>query len=355
MSTSLLTVLMTVYNGEPYLTEAVSSMLSQTYRDFRFLILDNASTDNSREVIRAFNDPRIELVELPENIGQVAALNKGLAMIDTPFTARLDADDIAMPARLEKEMNEISKADPKVAVVGCWLQVIDREGRPVRVIKGILNDYPEFLFSLLRERTPLYHPSVIFRTQTIRELGGYDTNLPYAEDFDLWARLALAGYQARVIPEPLCCYRVYEEQQSVTRGQVQRENTVKIRERIISGFCSDYPPQQIRIFFDGDKNIWREAASAVAVRELVSSLKKMLENIRGGLKMDHDDFSKLRQLFRAYAGRIAIEGASSRGTNSRPLFRFALEGGPGIWRWLVLPYLVSVYGSYLRRVFRKAK
>ncbi|MFC1937085.1 glycosyltransferase family 2 protein [Chloroflexota bacterium] len=107
-----MTVLMTVYNGEPYLYEAVASILAQTYRDFRFLILDNASTDNSRGVIRSFNDPRIKLVELPENIGLVAALNRGLEMIDTPFVARMDADDISLPTRLEKELNELQNSPP---------------------------------------------------------------------------------------------------------------------------------------------------------------------------------------------------------------------------------------------------
>jgi glycosyltransferase involved in cell wall biosynthesis len=98
-----LTVLMTVYNGEAYLRETIDSILNQTYKDFKFLILDNASTDSSREIIRSYNDPRIELAALPENIGQAAALNKGLDMIDTPLVARMDADDISLPHRLTRE------------------------------------------------------------------------------------------------------------------------------------------------------------------------------------------------------------------------------------------------------------
>ena len=93
-----LTVLMTVYNGEPYIKDAVVSILNQTYSNFNFLILDNASIDDSIKIINSFNDPRIKIIELSSNIGQTEALNKGLKMIKSKYTARMDADDIVVGA-----------------------------------------------------------------------------------------------------------------------------------------------------------------------------------------------------------------------------------------------------------------
>ena len=127
MTEPILTVLMTVYNGEPYLKDAVSSILNQTYRNFHFLILDNASTDNSRKIIRKFKDARIELVELIENISHTAALNRGLKLIDTPLVARMDADDISINNRFEIQVAFMEK-NPSVVLLGTAFQTIDENG-----------------------------------------------------------------------------------------------------------------------------------------------------------------------------------------------------------------------------------
>ena len=119
MTEPILTVLMTVYNGEQYLKDAVASILNQTYRNFHFLILDNASTDNSREIISEFKDSRIELVELIENIGHTAALNRGLKLIDTPLVARMDADDISFKNRLELQINFLEE-NKDIDILGSW-------------------------------------------------------------------------------------------------------------------------------------------------------------------------------------------------------------------------------------------
>ena len=120
-----LTVLMTVYNGEPYLKQAVASILNQTYQKFNFYILDNASSDNSTEIIKSFNDKRIKLIKLSSNIGQTRALNLGLKMIKTKYTARMDADDIALPTRFEKQIKYLIN-NPNVSIVGTNHFIIDK-------------------------------------------------------------------------------------------------------------------------------------------------------------------------------------------------------------------------------------
>jgi len=113
------TILMTVYNESRWVRTSVDSMLAQTYHDFHFLIVDDASTDDTREIIRSYDDPRIELVSLEKNVGQTAALNVGLKLVKTPWIARMDADDFSPPKRLETEMRTL-EADPGLDCVGTW-------------------------------------------------------------------------------------------------------------------------------------------------------------------------------------------------------------------------------------------
>src|SRR5687768_4124984 len=113
------TVLMAVKNGRPYLQTAIESTLAQTYRDFEFLIIDDASTDDTAEIIRSYQDPRIRLRTLAKNVGQTAALNLGLQDIKTPWIARMDADDYCHPRRFEAQMRLI-ESDSTLGCVGTF-------------------------------------------------------------------------------------------------------------------------------------------------------------------------------------------------------------------------------------------
>ena len=114
----LITVLMPVYNGAKYLNEAIDSILNQTFSDFELLIIDDGSTDQSIDLIKAYNDPRIKLIVNKKNIGQSATLNKGLELARGKYIARMDQDDISMPERLKKQMGFMDEY-PKFAVPGC--------------------------------------------------------------------------------------------------------------------------------------------------------------------------------------------------------------------------------------------
>jgi len=208
----ILTVLMTVRNGEPYLREAVASILHQTYSAFRFLILDNASTDNSRKSIRVFKDSRIELVELPEDIGQVVALNRGLQMIDTPLVARMDADDLSLPQRLEKQMLYMAQR-PQVVLLGTWCQSIDEVGNLVSRF------YPptshQAIIDAFATYNPFAHSSVLFRCVPVQEMGGYPADYSHAQDNALWLRLS-RQYQVANLPEELVQIRIHPGQTSLS-------------------------------------------------------------------------------------------------------------------------------------------
>ncbi len=211
-----LTVLMTVYNGEVYLRETIESILNQTYGDFKFLILDNASTDSSREIIRSYNDPRIELTALAKNIGQVAALNRGLDMIATPLVARIDADDISLPRRFERQVAFMDR-HPEIGVCGTHAIAFNGE-------EEILWQHPvhhdDIKVRLLFECC-LVHPSVMMRKKFFdRGELRYNEQIGHSEDWELWQRASRHFHLAN-IPEVLVRYRVHG--QSVSRRTLDRQ------------------------------------------------------------------------------------------------------------------------------------
>lgn len=178
-----LTVLMTVYNGEPYLREAVESILNQTFNEFKFMVVDDASTDGSRKIIRSFRDSRIQLETLPCNIGQTAALNYGLDRIDTPWVARMDSDDISLPRRFEYQMNYL-KENPKIRLLGTAGEYVTANGSHVKY-----RYKPKHHKDILRDclqRNMFLHSSVIFRHSTVSEIGGYPKDYKYIQDRPLW-------------------------------------------------------------------------------------------------------------------------------------------------------------------------
>ena len=200
-----LAVLMTVFNGEKYLRECVQSILDQTYSEFKFLILDDGSTDRSREIIRSFQDPRLELVEIPENMGQIPALNKGLSMIDSPLIARMDADDISFPQRFARQVKYMDE-HPEIGVAGTSVYMSD--GKKTLTKKYPLT--PDYIKARLLFGCCLAHPSVIMRKRLLDRFQlRYDEQLGHSEDWDLWQRASLCFPLAN-IPEYHLKYRIHE-------------------------------------------------------------------------------------------------------------------------------------------------
>ena len=183
------TVLMAVFNGEKYLSEAIESILNQSYRDFEFLIIDDASTDCSKDIIKGYQDPRIRLVENDKNIGLTKTLNKGLALSKTEFIARLDADDVSHSHRLEMQVKYLDRHQD-ISILGTQIRVVDQNGK---VLAGKEHHRPESEIATtwyLLFGNPFVHSSVMFRRKVICEsLGGYDEIYRYNQDFELWSRL----------------------------------------------------------------------------------------------------------------------------------------------------------------------
>ncbi|MFD3000910.1 glycosyltransferase family 2 protein [Pontibacter toksunensis] len=195
-----LTVLMPVYNAEKYLAEAIESILQQTFTDFEFLIIDDRSTDSSVAIIHSYSDPRIRFVQNEKNLGISPTLNKGIELAAAPVIARMDADDISYPARLEKQFAYM-KAHPACAMVSCLVRVISEEGELVRVDKF----ESDFFYYNLNFICWIYHPTVMYRKNAVQDVGMYA--VPYAEDFELFWQLS-RKYTFYNLPEVLLDYRV---------------------------------------------------------------------------------------------------------------------------------------------------
>ena len=199
------TVLMSVYNGQSYLKEAVDSVLCQTWKDFEFLIINDGSTDNSGEILRSFDDPRIRLVENPTNIGLTKSLNRGLQLSRTELIARQDADDISYPTRLESEV-QFFETHTEVVLLGTSARAVDERGEPKKHDLHIPTGALAIRWCLMFQNA-FIHSSVMFRRSIIWEkLGGYDESFARAQDYELWSRIA-RDFEVENLPHNLIDHR----------------------------------------------------------------------------------------------------------------------------------------------------
>ncbi len=214
---------MPVYNGSDFLEESIKSILDQSFVDFEFLILDDASTDGSVDMIRGYSDPRIRLIENNENMGQVATMNRGIGLADGEFIARMDQDDISLPERLEKQMSFMA-ANPDVSVCGTWAETF---GSDSQIWKYPLTH--EEITCWLLFGSGLVHPSVVIRREAVTEAADiYDEGFSKAEDYYLWVKLSRKVRFAN-IGEVLIRYRVQEESLLGEHKKIQREAADRVR------------------------------------------------------------------------------------------------------------------------------
>jgi len=209
---SKITVLMPVYNGEKYLREAIDSILSQTFTDFEFIIVNDISTDSTKEIISSYNDPRIRLINTDHNMGLVRSLNYGLKLAKGKYIARMDADDISLPNRLELQATYLDNY-PEVALLGTGKYIINQNGKILS--KTIALSDP--CKNILKSNT-FTHGSVMFKKNISEELGYYNELFKYSEDYELWLRFA-KYYKVSNLPQPLYKWRVHTE--NITNTKVE--------------------------------------------------------------------------------------------------------------------------------------
>lgn len=220
-----LSVLLPVHNETRFVAAAVTSVLSQSFDDLELIVVDDGSDDGSGDEVRRVADARVRLVTREQPSGDLAvALRAGLEVARGELVARMDADDISYPGRLERQIRELD-GRPELVLVGTWADVLDREGNHVMVSRPPTD--PIDVRFVLHYRCPFHHPSVMFRRAAVEAAGGYRPGYRYAEDFDLWRRLVRIGSAVNV-PEVLLGQRFHASSSSGRNAEAQAEQSDRI-------------------------------------------------------------------------------------------------------------------------------
>lgn len=228
MTAPRVSVLMAVHDGAPWVKDAVASVLAQTLEDLELIVLDDGSTDATPALLSGVADRRLRVERRPR-AGLTRALNAALALARAPIVARLDADDVALPERLARQIAFLD-AHPEVGVLGSAAREVDEEGREVRVVRPPADDRT-LRRALIREN-PMVHSTVAMRRRDVEAVGGYDPRFAVAQDYDLWIRLAGVTQLAN-LSEPLVVRRLLPARISVARDADRLRAEVRARWRAV--------------------------------------------------------------------------------------------------------------------------
>jgi glycosyltransferase involved in cell wall biosynthesis len=232
-----ISVLMSVHNGERFLRDAVLSILNQTFADFEFLIIDDASTDTTTQILRELSaqDSRIHVVTNATNLGLTKSLNIALQSSNSEYIARMDADDVALPTRLEKQVVFL-EAHADIDVVGTAYEWIDEDDHVMGRPPVITN--PDDIHRALPRTNPLLHSSVLMRRSVLGQAHGYDESYRRAQDYDLWLRLSRTSRLAN-LPDVLMQKRLAKNMISFASERAQLRCAVRARVNALRR--GDYP------------------------------------------------------------------------------------------------------------------
>ncbi len=240
----LVSVLLAVSNGEQHLRAALESVLWQTVSDLELIVVDDGSTDATPEVLAEVEDARLRVLRNDERLGLATSLNRGLDEARGRYVARLDADDIAFPRRLERQLQRMVSGS-QVAVVGSAVLDLDASGRP-----GTLHLMPCGSVAVRWAAlvgSPFFHPSVLVDREVLERHGlRYDPEYLESEDYDLWTRL-LVHAEGDNLRAPLVLYRVHPGQASQARRSLQRDFQRRVALREIRGVAPELDPERAEL------------------------------------------------------------------------------------------------------------
>jgi glycosyltransferase involved in cell wall biosynthesis len=224
----LVSVVMSVYNGEQFLQRAIESILSQTYSNWEFIIIDDASNEATRKILSDYsNDGRFRIIRQPENKGLTKNLNIGVEMSKGEYIARMDADDISLPNRFEEQVLYLEQ-HPETVAIFSLVDLIDENGKPAGLWP---DDRKATSYEAIRRFLPLRncvaHPSVMIRKNILQQYK-YNEKQLHSQDWDLWLRLVNDGKRIEKINKPLLFYRIHNN--SVTKVSNKKSAFLKIHQ-----------------------------------------------------------------------------------------------------------------------------
>jgi glycosyltransferase involved in cell wall biosynthesis len=236
-------IILPTFNRADYVLDAVASAIGQTYRAWEMVIVDDGSTDNTREVLASLSDPRIRVIHLKQNAGVSAARNAGIKATTAPIIATLDSDDFWFPNHLQECVDFLDE-NPDIDLVGTHALITDDDGCSTRNCPLPTNAGDVYSYSLLR--CAHLHCTVVMRRAAIEAVGGYNERLRKYDDLDLWLRLRAANKRAANLPTSTAVVR--ESPQSIMRGagmQVAIHGDIQMIGRGINAELGENPDSEI--------------------------------------------------------------------------------------------------------------
>ena len=221
MTNPQISIIMPAYNAKKYVAEAINSILAQTFTDFEFIIINDASADSTKNIIESFQDPRIKLINNEQNQGVAKSLNIGISAAKGKYIARMDADDISLPQRFQTQF-DFMEQNPDIDICGSWMETFGNEERVVNFPLSHSDIRDTAFFS-----PPLPHPTAIFKRDLSLQ---YSSEFPRAEDYDLWCK-KIDTCKFANIPKILLHYRIHGSQVGESHKSEQNNDANDIRLR----------------------------------------------------------------------------------------------------------------------------
>lgn len=244
-----ISVIMSVYNGETYLEEAVESIINQTFKNWELIIINDCSTDSTGEILDniSLKDERIKVHTNEVNLRLPASLNKAVSLSSGKYIARMDADDISLPDRLEKQY-KFMEENSDVALSSCRFMTV-KNGVYVSGGAGGRCDF-EALKALMFVANPILHPGVIAKAEVMKKFN-YDTTLTCTEDLELWTRLVIENQKIEILPEYLLIYRLHDKQITSTTLERQHSEVLEIQQKYYGKFLQEMDEEMRKFYISG--------------------------------------------------------------------------------------------------------
>jgi glycosyltransferase involved in cell wall biosynthesis len=314
----LVTVLLAVHDGEKYLRTGLESVLRQTVSDLELVVVDDGSIDATPDVIAEVRDARLRVVRNDAQLGLANSLNRGLETARGRYVARMDADDVAFPRRLERQLAHV-RAAPETVVLGTSVCAVSDNGAP-----GVVHSMPTAPIAVrwhLLFSSPFFHPTVLVDREHLDRHGlRYDPSFLESEDYDLWARVLATGEGAN-LSEPLVLYREHAGQASQARRTLQRAHQLEVARREITRIAPQLSASEIDLAWSLGAG---ERVEPAAIGEAESAYTELARAFQGGLAAGNDSIGY------AVAHPLVRVARQATGAARVSLLRRALELDPGL-------------------------
>ena len=233
-----LTIVMSVRNQAGSLEPAVNSILKQTFKDFQLIIVDDASTDETEEILTSLTgkDKRIKVINNRYQLGLTKSLNKALKEAKTQYVARMDGDDISLPQRLEEQVNFLDR-HPQVGILGTAVHLINDQGKQIGLKRHPLDH--KTIYKAILSYCPFIHPTLMFRRSALLTIGDYNQEFLFAQDYEIALRM-LSQFKGANLPQPLLDYRV-DSRLAISMEHLKEQEWLALKARFLALRHYGYP------------------------------------------------------------------------------------------------------------------